>query len=136
MIHTQSDAVVNEVPVGAFDPTPTAIREGRGFLYDAKLSGNGTNSCASCHYDADIDLLAWDLGNPGAISRTSPPRPAPLGNFPVTFHPMKGPMTTQSLKGFNAGQNPLHWRGDRADFFAFAPAFDKLMGEPNYRPPT
>src|SRR4030095_3771927 len=28
------------------------------------------------------------------------------------FHPMKGPMTTQSLRGM-ANQGPMHWRGDR-----------------------
>ena len=28
------------------------------------------------------------------------------------FHPMKGPMTTQSLRGMD-GQGPMHWRGDR-----------------------
>ena len=28
------------------------------------------------------------------------------------FHPMKGPMTTQSLRG-TAGHGPMHWRGDR-----------------------
>src|ERR1044071_9999605 len=32
--------------------------------------------------------------------------------MPQIFHPMKGPMTTQSLRGMlNAG--PMHWRGDR-----------------------
>ena len=28
------------------------------------------------------------------------------------FHPMKGPMTTQSLRGM-ANHGPMHWRGDR-----------------------
>jgi len=34
------------------------------------------------------------------------------------FHPMKGPMTTQTLRGLvNSGA--MHWRGDRANgFFA------------------
>ncbi|MEO8426161.1 MAG: hypothetical protein ABI651_03530 [Verrucomicrobiota bacterium] len=30
-----SDKVLREIPVGSFDPTPTFIREGRGFLYDS-----------------------------------------------------------------------------------------------------
>lgn len=128
VIHTATDAVVNEVPAGSFDPTPAAIRQGRGFLYDAKLSGNGTNSCASCHYDGDIDLLAWDLGDPSGSVQSVQGSAGPLGTFTFNMHPMKGPMTTQTLKGFNAGQSPLHWRGDRADFTAFNPAFDKLMG--------
>ena len=45
----------------------------------------------------------------------------------IEFHPMKGPMITQTLRGL-AGQEPYHWRGDRADFAAFNPAFDGLMG--------
>lgn len=62
VVDTAADKVVLEMPVGKFDPTPAVIRAGRGFLYDAKLSGNGTGSCASCHVDAEMDLLAWDLG--------------------------------------------------------------------------
>ena len=30
----------------------------------------------------------------------------------VAHHPMKGPMTTQSLRGM-ANHGPMHWRGDR-----------------------
>jgi hypothetical protein len=40
---------------------------------------------------------------------------------------MKGPMTTQTLRGLE-GLEPFHWRGDREDFPAFNPAFDSLMG--------
>jgi len=40
---------------------------------------------------------------------------------------MKGPMTTQTLRG-TAGTDPLHWRGDRASFLDFNPAFDGLLG--------
>jgi hypothetical protein len=40
---------------------------------------------------------------------------------------MKGPMTTQTLRGLK-GMEPLHWRGDRATFLNFNPAFDSLMG--------
>ena len=36
---------------------------------------------------------------------------AASGTF-VDFHPMKGPMTTQSLRGM-ANHGPMHWRGDR-----------------------
>ncbi len=122
VVNTGTLAVAAEVPVGTFDPSPRAITQGRGFLYDAKLSGNGTASCASCHIDSDMDLLAWDLGNPGGNMQ------AVVSNG-VTFqmHPMKGPMTTQTLRGLNTLQ-PFHWRGDRADFLAFNPAFDSLMG--------
>src|SRR5262249_16608881 len=42
-------------------------------------------------------------------------------------HPMKGPMTTQSLRGLATTGN-LHWRADRLDFNHFNPAFVNLMG--------
>ncbi|HJU42893.1 MAG TPA: hypothetical protein VJ691_08760 [Vicinamibacterales bacterium] len=112
------DAMLREIPVGSFDPTPDVIRTGRGFLYDARLSGNGTAACAACHIDADMDMLAWDLGNPnGTMQQVSGQQ----------MHPMKGPMTTQTLRGLNTLE-PFHWRGDRSDFLAFNPAFSSLMG--------
>jgi hypothetical protein len=43
------------------------------------------------------------------------------------FHPMKGPMTTQTLRGLN-GLDPFHWRGDRTNFTHFNIAFPGLMG--------
>ncbi len=129
--------------VAMFNPEPAAIRDGRKFLYDARLtSGNGNDSCASCHVFGDNDGLAWDLGEPGGsvadIPNTfiaiSPPA------TPFTFHPMKGPMTTQSMRGLT-NHGPMHWRGDRtganrapgetleeAAFKEFNGAFDALAG--------
>lgn len=118
VVNVEKDVVLSEIPVGSFDPTPSVIREGRGFLYDAKLSGNGTASCASCHVDADMDLLAWDLGNTEGAMQTVNGEP---------MHPMKGPMTTQTLRGLNT-MEPFHWRGDKANFVAFNPAFASLLG--------
>jgi len=43
------------------------------------------------------------------------------------FHPMKGPMITQTLRGI-IGTEPLHWRGDRAQLGSFNPAFQSLLG--------
>lgn len=122
VVSTASNSVVEEIPTGTFDPTPTTILAGRGFLYDAKLSGNGTGSCASCHVDSDMDLLAWDLGDPTGSMQT-------VVNNGHTFqmHPMKGPLTTRTLRGIQ-GTNPLHWRGDKADFTAFNDAFSSLLG--------
>ena len=69
----------------------------------------------------DVDSLAWDLGNPDAAVRTNPgpfvlPLPEfgtdPLFGLNPDFHPMKGPMITQSLRGM-ANHGPMHWRGDR-----------------------
>jgi DNA-binding beta-propeller fold protein YncE len=122
-----------------YDPSPAAAKAGRRFLYDALgTSGHGDNACASCHIFGDFDSLAWDLGDPfGAV--VANPNPFRLGTG-SPFHPMKGPMTTQSLRGMaNAG--PMHWRGDRTGgttggnpldedlaFKAFNGAFVGLLG--------
>ena len=128
VIDVAGNLVIREIPVGSHDPTPAIIRQGRGFLYDARLSGNGMSSCASCHVDAEMDMISWDLGDPqGATSpvltQLTPGIPATVR----TVHPMKGPMTTQTLRGLN-GQDPLHWRGDRTNFLHFSGAFDSLLG--------
>lgn len=128
IINPTTDSVVREIPIGSHNPESIVIREGRGFLYDAKLSGNGTVSCASCHIDAEMDMLAWDLGDPRGTMGTNLTflTPAfPVGDQPV--HPMKGPMTTQTLRGLK-GLAPLHWRGDRTNFQHFNGAFDSLLG--------
>jgi YVTN family beta-propeller protein len=120
--------VAREIPIGSHDPTPTVIRNGRGFLFDAKVSGNGSVSCASCHIDADMDMLAWDLGDPSGEMMANRVTIAPgLPTTPGQFHPMKGPMVTQTLRGL-LGTDPLHWRGDRTNFLHFNGAFDGLMG--------
>jgi DNA-binding beta-propeller fold protein YncE len=106
-----------------FSPEPPEVIDGRPFLYDAKLTGsNGEASCSSCHIFGDTDDLSWDLGDPDAIpvANTNPkplqdPINAPnIGALPApqAFDALKGPMTTQSLRGLvNSG--PMHWRGDR-----------------------
>lgn len=115
-----------EIPLG-FDPSPAHVRDGRRFLYDGEVSSaHGDLSCATCHIFGGMDNIAWDLGDPTSSSMI----PVPPGQLPLPdFHPMKGPMTTQALKGL-PGTEPLHWRGDRADFAAFNPAFEVLMGAP------
>jgi len=108
-----------------FDPTPDAIVNGRKFFYGGFTSGHGDQACASCHVFGDFDNVAWDLGNPQGTFQAPPPGQIDpqLGGF----HPMKGPMTTQSLRGL-PGTALLHWRGDRADLGAFNGAFVSLMG--------
>jgi DNA-binding beta-propeller fold protein YncE len=119
-------------------PEPASVVAGRPFLYDARLtSSNGEAACASCHLFGDMDDLAWDLGNPDddTAANTNPFNPLiSPGNDPIprTFHPMKGPMTTQSLRGLE-NMGPQHWRGDRqgdenAAFNAFNVAFPGLLG--------
>lgn len=156
----------NEVAKAALpNPEPAAVIAGRPFLYDANLSSaNGEASCASCHTFGDMDDLAWDLGNPDDVVTKSPmkqeftretefqvakflfqsnPKNKINGSDdPKDFHPMKGPMTTQTLKGM-ANSGAMHWRGDRSNgFFGvhaddpvlsfknFAPAFEGLLGNP------
>ena len=104
------------------NPEPPSVVRGRAFLYDARLSSsNGEAACGSCHVFGDLDSLAWDLGNPDGAVVTGPgpfvPVLPPFGSDPLfgqspDFHPMKGPMVTQSLRGM-ANHGPMHWRGDR-----------------------
>jgi YVTN family beta-propeller protein len=98
------------------NPEPPAVIAGRPFLYDAMAtSGNGEASCSSCHIFGDMDHLAWNLGNPDdVVSTNSQPIALPGLQVSQTFHPMKGPMTTQTLRGM-ATHGAMHWRGDRVD---------------------
>jgi YVTN family beta-propeller protein len=122
VVNLQNNIVSSEIPAGSFDPTPLIIRNGRGFLYDHKLSGNGTGACATCHIDAEMDLIAWDLGDPsGSMGSLQ------QGSQKFTFHPMKGPMTTQTLRGL-LNTEPFHWRGDKPSFLFFNGAFAALLG--------
>jgi hypothetical protein len=101
------------------NPEPADLVAGRRFLYDARFtSSNGEAACASCHVDGDLDSLAWDLGDPTGAILNNPLDFTFIGpvNFPPTvyqnFHPMKGPMTSQTLRGMD-GHGSMHWRGDR-----------------------
>jgi DNA-binding beta-propeller fold protein YncE len=99
--------------VALFNPEPESLVRGRRFLYDARAtSSNGEASCAGCHIFGDTDELAWDLGDPDGVLTPNPnPDIFAVRRFPP-FHPMKGPMATQSLRGM-ARNGPMHWRGDR-----------------------
>ena len=103
------------------NPEPESLVQGRRFLYDAALtSSHGDSACATCHVFGDMDGLAWDLGDPDGMV-TPVPGPfipdlsvleAAFGALPVVHHTLKGPMSTQSLRGMD-NNGPLHWRGDR-----------------------
>ncbi|MBZ5710633.1 hypothetical protein [Nannocystis pusilla] len=97
------------------NPEPASVTQGRRFLYDATYtSGRGDSACATCHVYGDVDHLAWDLGNPdGDVTIAPGPfKTIFLPDFPIDFHPIKGPMTTQSLRGM-ANHGAMHWRGDK-----------------------
>ncbi|UXI69828.1 YncE family protein [Tahibacter amnicola] len=110
-----------------FDPTPSSIRAGRPLLYDTHAtSGLGQAACASCHVDGRSDFLAWDLGSPqGEMKAVN--QPCRQGQTCRDWHPMKGPLVTQTLQGI-VGNGAMHWRGDRENLAAFAPAFVSLQG--------
>lgn len=132
-------------------PEPAAVVEGRKFLYDANLSSsNGEASCASCHIFGDLDGLSWDLGDPDGEVIDNPniinleffaDSPTINGTGRADqLHPMKGPMTTQTLRGMS-NSGAMHWRGDRAvgtfgtdpndafiSFMNFNVAFEGLLG--------
>ena len=139
VINTQTETVIDTVPY--FDPTPEPIKVGRKHLYDThKTSGLGHVACASCHVDGRMDRLAWDLGDPiGEVIDLDPmkhnlgagvPGLAAGNTLPFfqDFHPMKGPMTTQTLQDI-IGKEPFHWRGDRQGLEEFNPAFQGLQGD-------
>jgi DNA-binding beta-propeller fold protein YncE len=132
------------------DPDSTTIKQGRHFLYNAQVSSsNGEASCSSCHIFADRDHLAWDLGNPDSDPVVTPVTiklslAGPIvGGTPIngtgniaTLHPMKGPMTTQTLRGL-AHSGAMHWRGDRVSGFfgtdpATTPPFDEALSFNNF----
>ena len=134
------------------NPEPASVVNGRPMLYDATHnSGNGEAACASCHIFGDLDELAWDLGNPDDTVKSNP-IPINLGdpliiasgklsfNFPgnmngtgniKSFHPMKGPMTTQTLRGL-VNEGAMHWRGDRANGQFGVDAFDAHLSFDNF----
>lgn len=146
------------------NPEPPSVVQGRPMLYDAtQFSGNGEASCASCHIFGDMDDLAWDLGDPDNPVTTSPipinfgglipllisanatglSTPLNGSNKATDFHPMKGPFTTQTLRGLRYS-GAMHWRGDRStgqfgtaafdsnvSFLNFVAAFQGLVGSPD-----
>lgn len=128
--------------VGMFNPEPASVVDGRPFLFDAAYtSSNGEVSCASCHIAADKDELAWDLGDPFASVVNNPNVFKDPPSIDPDFHPLKGPMLTQTLRGIST-HGPLHFRGDatagndpggawddaEAGFQFFNGAFVRLMG--------
>lgn len=132
-INLNSHSVENTTKV--FSPLPNSISKGRAHFYDTRAtSGLGHVSCASCHVDGRSDRLAWDLGDPtGALKAfnqncvTGNPQLNRVG-CDFEFHPMKGPMLTQTLQDI-IGKEPFHWRGDRDGLEEFNDAFETLQGD-------
>ena len=144
MIDLASRAELAHVQLAS--PETPAITTGRRLLYDAQASSsNGEAACASCHMFGDTDHLVWDLGNPDADPVTTPVNIKLGGAAPNTIngtgsasslHPMKGPMSTQTLRGL-VNHGPMHWRGDRvAGYFGkdtrTAPPYDSALAFKNF----
>ncbi|MFK7891050.1 MAG: Ig-like domain-containing protein, partial [Granulosicoccus sp.] len=138
-----AQSMIETSAVQLYNPEPRVIKAGREIMYDAtRTSSHGTGSCGACHIFGDTDHLAWDLGNPDGRVTDNPLQFASpvVAVANPTFHPMKGPMATQSLRGLpNTGA--LHWRGDRtglngqpgesqerAAFREFNATFPELLG--------
>ena len=112
-IDLSTQAIVQDLSL--YNPEPASVTDGRAFLYDATAtSQNGEASCAGCHVFGDVDSLAWNLGNPDGLVGTN--NQTSIIGTPTAFHPMKGPMTTQTLRGLST-HGAMHWRGDRLDGF-------------------
>jgi len=76
---------------------------------------------------------SWDLGDPSGEVETfvdicNMGLPISTPDACDDFHPMKGPMLTQTLQDI-IGKEPLHWRGDRAGIEAFGGAFMLINGD-------
>jgi YVTN family beta-propeller protein len=142
--------------VALFNPEPATVLSGRPLLYDAfHTSSNGEASCSSCHIFGDMDDLAWDLGNPDDAASSSPFTPATLSPFnvdppdpkirlafgaggningtgiPNQFSALKGPMTTQTLRGMS-NSGAMHWRGDRSNGFFGVSGMDEDLSFRNF----
>ena len=121
--------------IALHNPEPASVVEGRPFLYDARHSSSrGDQACASCHIFGDFDALAWELGDPSEPILHNPNIVATVAGDPdPNFHPMKGPMSTQSLRGM-ANHGPMHWRGDKTggndeeNGFPDGGAFNEALG--------
>lgn len=128
-----TSTVLAEAPLSSFPDLDPLVKKSRAFLFDARLSGNGSVSCSSCHIDLDRDGMAWDLGVPTGEMLTVKGALLSL-HSPDKFvdrilHPMKGPMITQTLIGL-AEQTKLHWRGDKASIQSFNSTFPNLLAAP------
>ena len=125
-----------------YNPEPADVVAGRRFLYDARHHVEQRRGVVR-HLPCLRRLRQPRLGpRQPRRRREAEFNPAWAPGHPVPFHPMKGPMTTQTLRGL-VNQGPMHWRGDRTGatfigdqlvydttlaFEAFNVAFDSLLG--------
>lgn len=92
-----------------YDPTPDAVKKGRGHFASGENSGDRSSSCASCHVDGHTDGLIWNLGD------FLEPEGTPSPQF---GRDDKGAMRTTSMRGLRESL-PYHWRGENTHLEAF-----------------
>lgn len=129
-VNGQTGEIIAETALAPVPDLAPDLKLGRGLLFDARLSANGSVSCASCHLDLERDGMAWDLGDPNGEFFAVPGALLSV-HRPDLFqdremHPMKGPMMTQTLIGL-AEQSKLHWRGDKPSIQSFNSTFPNLL---------
>ena len=61
---TKPVTTVRSIALGP-KPTLTTVRRGEQLFHDADICFQGWHSCATCHPDARVDALNWDLLNDG-----------------------------------------------------------------------
>jgi hypothetical protein len=120
-------ATRDEIATSAAQPRARERRPGRPFLYDAALtSSNGEAARAAT---SSATWTTWrgprqprrrrqeepDPDQPGDRNHFNVVQLTPINGSGLVndFHPMKGPMTTQTLRGMK-GSGAMHWRGDRS----------------------
>ncbi len=102
-----------------FEASTGVDRLGRHLFTNANFSKSLTSSCASCHVDAHLDGLVWDLGN------YLDPEGTPDSQLAFPLDP-KGPLVTQSTRHMQ-DQGPFHWRGEKKSLDDFQGAFIALL---------
>ena len=111
-----------------FNPEPPSVTRGRRFLYDAldqRPRRLGLRDLSRLQRQRRPGLESRQPGRRRDPEQQSDPDrpPLPFPPFDHDFQAMKGPLTTQSLRGM-ANHGPMHWRGDRTG----------SLDEPNVQP--
>jgi hypothetical protein len=106
IIDVKQRSETSRISIG-FNPEPESVRQGAGFCTTRACPLMGI-SLAQAVTSMAIETAWRGIWETRAAS--CKPLVAAV-SFLLSFHPMKGPMTTQSLRGI-IETSLLHWRGD------------------------
>jgi cytochrome c peroxidase len=106
-------------------PTPERVRLGRWLFFDARLSADGTMSCASCHQPQHAfslpDGIAAGIGGqrgtrkvPTVINLGTPPRPMNFRSQPVAFFFWDGRAPSLERQALQPVVNPIEMGSSHA----------------------